>query len=64
VVSPSVLDEIEEVKTYYPTEQQFKDPMRYIEYLYEIEKAYKYGIVKIVPPPSFKPALAFDLFSK
>jgi hypothetical protein len=38
--------------------------MRYIEYLYEKEKAYKYGIVKIIPPPSFRPALAFDMFSK
>lgn len=38
--------------------------MRYIEFLYEKEKAYKYGIVKIVPPASFRPALAFDVFSK
>jgi len=38
--------------------------MRYIEYLYEKEKAYKYGIVKIIPPASYRPALAFDMFSK
>ena len=38
--------------------------MRYIEYLYEKEKAYRYGIVKIIPPASYRPALAFDMFSK
>ena len=56
----SLLDEIEEVKVYRPTEEQFNDPMRYIEYLYHVEKAHKYGIVKIIPPASFRPALAFD----
>lgn len=58
------LDEIEEVKTYYPTEEEFKEPMKYIEHLYYHEHAQKYGIVKIVPPASFAPPLAFDQFSK
>lgn len=57
------LDEIEEVKTYRPTEEQFKEPMKYVEYLYHVEHAHKYGIVKIIPPESFRPALAFDTFS-
>jgi histone demethylase JARID1 len=60
----SPLDEIEEVKTYRPTEQEFAEPMRYIENLYTNEKAHKYGIVKIIPPASFRPALAFDMFSE
>ncbi len=58
------LDLIEEVKTYYPSEEEFKEPMKYIDYLYYVEKASKYGIVKIVPPASFKPPVAFDMFSK
>jgi hypothetical protein len=27
------MEQIEEMKTYYPTEEQFREPMRYIEYL-------------------------------
>ena len=58
----NTLDDIEEVKTFYPTEEQFRDPMKYIEYLNVEEEAHKYGIVKIVPPASFCPPLAFDMF--
>lgn len=50
------------MKTFYPTEEQFRDPMKYIEYLNVEEEAHKYGIVKIVPPASFCPPLAFDMF--
>ena len=28
------LDDIEEVKTYYPSEDEFKEPMKYIEHLF------------------------------
>jgi hypothetical protein len=37
--------------------------MKYVEYLYNVEHAYKYGIVKIIPPENYRPALAFDIFS-
>jgi len=59
-VKSSPLDDIEEVKIFRPTEEEFKDPMRYIEHLYYKEKANNYGIVKIIPPPGFRPPLAFD----
>ena len=61
--SENPIDSIEEVKTYYPTEEQFKEPMKYIEYLTTQEEAHRYGTVKIVPPSSFRPHLAFDMFS-
>lgn len=43
------LDIIEEMKTYYPTTEEFKNPVAYIEQLYS-EGAHKYGAIKIVPP--------------
>lgn len=35
------------------------DPLNYFEKIYR-DDAYQYGTVKIVPPESFKPGLAFD----
>jgi len=54
------LDDIEQVKTFYPSQEEFLRPLDYIEKLYS-EGASKYGIVKIVPPKDFKPILAFDM---
>ncbi|CDW79070.1 lysine-specific demethylase 5b [Stylonychia lemnae] len=56
------LEVIEEVKTFYPSQEEFKTPLKYIEKLQQ-QGAQKYGIIKIVPPKDFKPSLAFDLFS-
>lgn len=56
------LDVIEEVKTYYPSQEEFKNPLIYVEKLYQ-EGASKYGIIKIVPPKDFKPTMSFDVFS-
>ena len=54
------ITEIDEMKTYFPTEEEFSDPLVYIDAMLRNEEARSYGCVKIVPPPSFKPTLAFD----
>lgn len=60
MVSNEHLEDIEEVKCYYPTEEEFINPIDYIEKLYS-EGGSKYGIVKIIPPKSvFNPVLAFN----
>jgi hypothetical protein len=54
------ITEIEEMKTFFPTDQEFSDPMAYIDFLIKKQGAYQYGCIKIVPPASFRPNLAFD----
>lgn len=53
------LDDIEPMKVFRPTEEEFTSPIEYVEKLYK-QGASKFGTVKIVPPPSFRPPLAFD----
>lgn len=60
--STQTLEEIEEMKTFRPSEEEFKNPIAYIEQLFG-EGAHKYGVIKIIPPKDFKPQLAFNMFS-
>ncbi|CCH44977.1 hypothetical protein BN7_4555 [Wickerhamomyces ciferrii] len=52
-------DNIESIPTYYPTEEQFKDPMGFIESINDV--GMKYGAVKIIPPPNYDPGFSMDL---
>lgn len=51
------------MKVYKPTEEEFNEPIKYIERLYS-EGAHKYGCVKIVPPTSFTPPYSLDASSE
>lgn len=53
---------VKEMKCFYPTEEEFKNPILYIEKLCK-EGAYEFGCIKIVPPESFKPSFNFNLES-
>ncbi len=46
---PQSFKDIPEAKTYYPTLEEFKHPLLYIQKIRP--EAYKFGIVKIKPPP-------------
>jgi histone demethylase JARID1 len=49
---------LQEAPTYYPTEEEFRDPMEYIRTI--SAEASKFGICKIVPPDSWNPDFAID----
>mmetsp|Transcript_18955 Transcript_18955/g.21774 ORF Transcript_18955/g.21774 Transcript_18955/m.21774 type:complete len:191 (+) Transcript_18955:424-996(+) len=56
------LNEIEEMKVFRPSEEEFKDPINYIEMLYN-QGMQEYGCVKIIPPASYKPPSALNKHS-
>ena len=48
--------------TFYPTDDQFKDPLEYIQSI--APKAEVYGICKIVPPASWKVGFSFQIIQE
>ena len=47
-----------EAPTFRPTEEEFKDPLKYIQKI--APEGRKYGIVKIIPPENWNPDFAID----
>ena len=49
---------LQEAPTFRPTEEEFRDPMQYMQKIGA--EGRKYGIVKIVPPANWNPTFAID----
>lgn len=49
---------LQEAPTYYPTEEDFKDPVSYIRKIAPEGK--KFGICRVVPPENWQPSFAID----
>ena len=52
-------DNLEEIYTLRPTEDEFKEFIPYVEKLYS-QGVWKYGTIKVIPPQGFQPTNWFD----
>lgn len=63
-ITSRIAEVVPQMPEFHPTEEEFLDPIKYIEKLVTgPEQIGQFGCVKIVPPESFKPPLAFDMAS-
>jgi hypothetical protein len=56
---PFKLEKIQEAATFWPSKEEFTDPLEYIKKIRPM--AEKYGICKIVPPSYWKPTFCIDM---
>lgn len=49
---------LQEAPTFRPTEEEFKDPLEYIQKI--APEGQKYGICRIIPPDNWNPPFAVD----
>lgn len=65
-MASAVSEFVEPMPVFYPSTEEFRNPIDYIEKLMEVDGANiaQYGCIKIVPPSHFKPPLAFDINSE
>lgn len=49
---------VTEAPTYWPTEEEWRDPLEYVKRI--TPEASKYGICKVIPPTSWNPDFAID----
>ena len=51
------------MKVFYPSDEEMSKLSlpQYIEHLVREHQAEQYGVIKIVPPASFKPQMVFDM---
>ena len=54
---------VKEMKAFYPTEEEFMQPLEYVDKLYN-EGVWKYGCIKIIPPKSFTPPFGYETSSE
>lgn len=56
----SSLGQLKEVPSLRPTEDEFNDPIKYLSSPEVSSLGYQYGMVKIIPPSSYKPPLSIN----
>lgn len=54
------LREVPSIPVFCPTEDEFKDPVAYIESIFSIDEVRNAGGFKIRPPKSFRPPCTFN----